>query len=76
MTTLVNRPLHSLDNRIYAEILEEVGAAKPDLESLLRAAVEEPGIAVEDAALLVSPAEAEWALGIVERVFYRHGRMA
>jgi hypothetical protein len=72
----VNQPLQSLDDTICAEILDELAATKPGLAFLLRAALEEPRLTAEDAALLVGPREAKWALGIVEIIVGRHGRTA
>ncbi len=72
----MNQPLQSLDDRICGEILDELAAGNLNLASLLRVAIDEPSIRAEDAALLVEPTEAESALGIVERIVVRHGRMA
>ncbi len=72
----MSQTFSSLDDRICGEILDELAVAKPELASLLRVAIHDPSISAEDAALLVEPTEAESALGIVERIVVRHGRMA
>jgi len=66
----------SLDDKVCAEILNEVTATRPDLAFLLRIAMEAPLSDAEDIASLFQPDDATWALDIAERVLVRHGRMA